>query len=328
MRLRLVFLACLLSAAARAQDLERAQDASTAIIRNMAAVPGSRPARKDAVSFYFVGHEDDWQLFMNPPAFKDVAATEDPASPLREAVFVHLTAGDAGSGLDAGTGRAPYYKARENGARAAIRFMADAQPGRMPRAASRSMVALNGHRVFRVAYRRTAAYFLRLPDGDGSGNGYDSTGHQSLRRLEDGDIRTMTAIDGSATYRGWPDLVATLRTLIDRERAGSPRVSLNVSDPDPAVNPGDHPDHRAASQAALEAAAELSCARRVLHQTYHVADLPPNLGPEEDEMQAGVFAVTAAGVTALGSPNTWEPHYKAWLGRGYSRVEEPAETCR
>jgi len=206
--------------------------------------------------------------------------------------------------------------------------MADAQPGRTAVTSNESMVTLHGHRVFRVGYRGSAAYFLRLPDGDGSGNGYDSTGHQSLQRLEEGKISSMTAIDGSATYEGWADLVATLRALIDLERAGSGRVSLNVSDPDPAINPGDHPDHRASSQAALEAAAGLRCARRVLHQTYHVADLPPNLGPEEDEMQAGVFAVTAAGVTALGSANTWEPHYKAWLGRGYARTQEPADGCR
>jgi len=29
-------------------------------------------ARPDRVSFYFAAHEDDWQLFMNPPAFQDV----------------------------------------------------------------------------------------------------------------------------------------------------------------------------------------------------------------------------------------------------------------
>ena len=27
----------------------------------------------DKVSFYFAAHEDDWQLFMNPSAFADVA---------------------------------------------------------------------------------------------------------------------------------------------------------------------------------------------------------------------------------------------------------------
>src|SRR5437588_6069943 len=74
----------------------------------------------DKVSFYFAAHEDDWQLFMNPSAFQDVADAKT------KAVFVHITAGDAGLGMGTGGRKHPYYLARENGAEAAIRFMADA----------------------------------------------------------------------------------------------------------------------------------------------------------------------------------------------------------
>src|SRR5262249_59027470 len=64
------------------------------------------PSRK--VSFYVVAHEDDWQLFMNPSAFKDItggAATT---------VFIHVTAGDDGMGTGTGGRKQPYYLAREN----------------------------------------------------------------------------------------------------------------------------------------------------------------------------------------------------------------------
>ena len=46
-------------------------------------------------------------------------------------VFVHLTAGDAGLGISIGGRKHPFYLARENGAEAAIQFMADtdAAPG-------------------------------------------------------------------------------------------------------------------------------------------------------------------------------------------------------
>ena len=44
--------------------------------------------RPDKVSVYFAAHEDDWQLFMNPSAFKDVI--KDAA----KTVFVHVTAGE------------------------------------------------------------------------------------------------------------------------------------------------------------------------------------------------------------------------------------------
>jgi len=41
------------------------------------------------VSFYFSAHQDDWRLFMNPSAFKDVLDDNT------KCVFIHMTAGDA-----------------------------------------------------------------------------------------------------------------------------------------------------------------------------------------------------------------------------------------
>ncbi len=78
----------------------------------------ARPYEK--ASFYFAAHQDDWQLFMNPSAFQDVTGAKT------KTVFVHLTAGDDGSGMGARGRKHPFYLARENGAEAAIRFMADA----------------------------------------------------------------------------------------------------------------------------------------------------------------------------------------------------------
>ena len=64
----------------------------------------------ERVSFYFAAHEDDWQLFMNPSAFQDVA------DPKTKTVFIHVTAGDAGEGMGNAGRKHPYYLARENGA--------------------------------------------------------------------------------------------------------------------------------------------------------------------------------------------------------------------
>src|SRR4051794_15523051 len=73
----------------------------------------------DKASFYFSAHQDDWQLFMNPSAFEDVSAVRT------KTIFVYLTAGDAGLGIGARGRKHPFYLARENGAEAAVRFMAD-----------------------------------------------------------------------------------------------------------------------------------------------------------------------------------------------------------
>lgn len=268
---------------------------------------------EDAVSFYVVGHEDDWQLFMNPPASQDVAGAA------RKAVFIHLTAGDAGQGAPSEEGRPPFFLARENGVDTALRFMTGG-PGR------EGFEDVRGHRLRRLSYRGAQAYFLRLPDG-GDGHGYERTGRQSLALLEKGAIPRIAAVDSSAVYAGWADLVATLRAIIDRERGDAKAVTFHVSETDPAVNPDDHPDHLAASQAALAAASSLKCARWFLHESYHVSSRPgnpANLTSEEREEQTAVFAATVAGVTALGGPSTWEPGYRQWLGRAYWRAREGA----
>src|SRR5262245_30984153 len=162
------------------------------------------------VAFYFGAHPDDWQLFMNPNAYYDVQ------KPSNKVVFVYVTAGDAGAGLGNGERSQPYYLARENGAMLSVKFMANA--AKPPEIPLDSVALISGHPIKRWLYRNTASYFLRLPDGSPPGTGYVTTASQSLKRLHEGTIRTMTSIDSSTTYQGWPDVRTTLRQLIDYER--------------------------------------------------------------------------------------------------------------
>src|SRR6476659_8826453 len=146
----------------------------------MAAAPAlaDEAKRPNKVSFYFAAHEDDWQLFMNPSAFQDVSGGA------RKTEYVHVTAGDAGLGAGLGGRKHPLYLARENGAEAAIRFMADGDEA--PGERQFSQQAFNGHPIYRVSYRNTVSYFLRVADGDASGAGFADTGFQSLKKLADG----------------------------------------------------------------------------------------------------------------------------------------------
>ena len=59
------------------------------------------------VSFYFTAHQDDWQLFMNPPAFRDALDGNT------KCVFIHMIASDAGLGTNNGGRKYPFYLARE-----------------------------------------------------------------------------------------------------------------------------------------------------------------------------------------------------------------------
>ena len=273
----------------------------------------------EKVSFYFAAHQDDWQLFMNPSAFQDVAESKT------KTVFVHLTAGDAGLGIGNGGRKHPYYLARENGAETAIHFMADS--GALPVDKVESNIEFNGHRIYRVSYRNTIAYYLRLPDGHPSGSGYQNTGSQSLKRLAEGQSETLTAIDGSAAYQGWNDLVSTLHALVDYERARAPLVQLNIAERDASINAHDHSDHQMTAKAALEAADGLICARRVFYVDYASSRLPENLDDQQRQMESSVLAVTAAGILALDHTSIWARYHRSYLGRNYFRVEEAAGRC-
>jgi hypothetical protein len=291
------------------------------VLAGLAATPalageGTPP---DKVSFYFAAHEDDWQLFMNPSAFDDVAGGAV------KTVFVHVTAGDAGIGTGANGRKHPYYLARENGADNAVRFMVDANTA--PASETAAHMDFNGHEVYRVTYRNTVRYFLRVPDGNPGGTGYAGTGWQSLQRLADGAIDTMTAIDGSAAYHGWGDLVATVRAIMAFERGSATLTQINVADPDPAINPGDHSDHLMTSRLAVEAAKDLGCVRRVYYVDYASSKLPENLSARQRDMESSVFAVTLAGVLAFDHGTAWRRYDDWYVGRNYFRVDGPTGAC-
>ena len=272
------------------------------------------------VSFYFSAHQDDWQLFMNPSAFRDVIDDDT------KSVFIHMTAGDAGLGTKSGGRKYPLYLARENGAESAIRFMADSDD-RQPVERVASPMNFNGHPIHRVSYRDTVAYFLRVPDGNPAGTGYADTSYQSLKRLADGQIDKLSAIDGTTSYNGWRDMVATLRAIIDFERGRAPSVQLNVAELDPVINPNDHSDHLMTAKVALDAAESLTCARRLHYVGYASANLPENLSPQDRDLKCSVFAVTLAGVLAFDHPAAWQHYDQNYVGRDYFRVEEGSGPC-
>jgi len=267
------------------------------------------------VAFYFSPHEDDWQLFMMPAAFRDIADNST------RCVFVHLTAGDAGLGLGTGGRRHPYYLAREHGAEAAIRFLADCD-GKPPEEPRIDAPVFARHAIRRVSYRNTVAYFPRLPDGNPDGGGYTATGLQSLKRLAENDVTTMTAIDGSADYFGWADLTAMLRALVIGESEG--RIpDLHIPELDATINPGDHADHRFTARAVRDAIDGLP-ARVFHHMGYAAGERPENLTGEDRDLKCAVYAVTMAGVLALDHTVAWRHYDALFAGRDYWREERVA----
>lgn len=275
-----------------------------------------------STSFYVVAHEDDWQLFMGLNAALDVP------TPDSKTVFVHTTAGDAGLGIGTGGTPVPYYVARENEALSAIRFLANRGVVGAGPNASVSTITINGKRLHRVAYKNAVAYFLRLPDGNvNGGSGYPSTGNQSLLLLALGSIPEISAIDGSAIYLGWADLVETLRGILLYEAHDSPDVWINVPDTNPLINPNDHPDHTYTGLAMLDAIAPLRCVNSALFTGYVSATMPTNLGTSEMMLQTALWAVTTAALADSYQLSTWDPGHNSFLGRQYFRTVGGTGAC-
>jgi hypothetical protein len=120
-----------------------------------------------ATSFYVVGHQDDWQLFMTSSAYDDVR------TPNTKVVCIYTTAGDGGNGTGTLNRTIPYYIAREEGALRAVQFAATRGFGNQDTSAK---TTVNNHTIMQSTYLNTTSYFFRLP-GTFDGNGYPGTGY-------------------------------------------------------------------------------------------------------------------------------------------------------
>lgn len=286
-----------------------------------ASVPPTMPPAP-TLSVFVVAHPDDWQLFMNPDAYH---AMDEPHE---KAVFVHVSAGDAGKGV--GGEPTPYYLAREEGALRAIRFMANAVNASAALGADSKPEAVDraGHKVARHTYANAVAYFLRIHDGNIVTGDQFQEHPLSLQRLRSGASVETKAIDDSARYAGWSDFVATLEAVVTSERAPGAALNLHIAELDERRNPGDHADHRAVAFAMEEVAASLPCARVSRHQEYATRDRPFNVKGADYTIDVGTWAATASGLSDLHAGSTWEPGHNSWLGRDYHRTQEPRGECR
>jgi len=286
------------------------------------AEQAARPPSPPTVSVFAVAHQDDWQLFMNPEAYH--AMNE----PQEKAVFIHVTAGDAGAGAG-GDGPVPYYLAREEGALRAVRFMANAADPTIGKGAAveSTMAMRGGHGVQRYAYANAVVYFLRLPDGN-IVNGAVYTPHpESLTRLRSGDAATSGTIEMSAQYEGWADLVETINAIVEAEKVTGSGLTLHIAELDEEINPRDHPDHRATAFAMEDVAKLHPCAPLYRHIEYHTKTMPVNVIGTDYMIDVGTWAATASGLSDNHAKATWEPEHNAWIGRAYSRVQPAAAGC-
>jgi len=260
---------------------------------------------------YVSAHPDDWQLFMNPNAYYDLQ------NPENKVVFLHITAGDAGSG----TGNTSYYLAREEGSLRAIRFLCNAINYELKQGAemSATQVLINGHLVLRYVYANAVAYFLRLPDGNFTGVGYPIHNHASIQKLYDGSVASFSAIDNSTKYASLNDFIKTIRDLLTLESNTMGEVTFNIADTNATMNPEDHSDHLHSSLIMQNVAKQLKMPSVRLYEEYATDKKDQNVFEDAFLVCAGTWGATASGLSDFYHNSTWNEGHNIWIGRQYFR---------
>jgi LmbE family N-acetylglucosaminyl deacetylase len=261
---------------------------------------------------FVAAHQDDWQLFMGTKVF------ESAQNPTDRTVLLHLTAGDAGHKM----GNDSYFRAREASALAAARFAVNANKtgAFYGDEMKREWLQIKGHIVLKYSYKQLSVYFLRLPDGNGDGSGFEANENKSLEKLFNRQIIDFSTIDGQSTYSNKEDLVGTLKALLTEVKQNQ-ALELHLTDTDSERNPGDHSDHRVASLFAQEASKGFESTSLHFYTGYHMKSLEPNLTPDEIKVKSALWGVSTAKLADHRHYSSWDSLHNAYLDREYVRVK-------
>jgi hypothetical protein len=258
-----------------------------------------------------VAHQDDWQLFMNPNVANSIQSPED------KTVIIHLTAGDAGYGM----GNDAFYKAREEGALRAVRFLSNIAEDRskIGDEMSRKVTLIRNHPILTYTYHNTVVYFLRLPDGNGDGSGFELHQQKSLEKFYNRQVVDFKAIDQSTTYTNKEDLLGTLKELIATAHTGT-QLEIHLSELSEDLNVDDHSDHLTASRFISEAATNQFKGEFYYYIDYQSANLESNLERSEILINSGAWGATASGLSDHRHASLWDEYHTTYLDRQYYRV--------
>nr|BFF13026.1 hypothetical protein GCM10025699_43290 [Microbacterium flavescens] len=165
---------------------------------------------------------------------------------------------------------------------------------------------------------------LRLPDGGTDGMGFPLTGDTSLLELSTGEIDSLAAVDGTATYT-----LASLSSTLDALMAAVQPTNINTLDHVGAIDDGDHPDHHVVG-ALVDAAQQRYTTPHGFagYQGYGIRDRPSNLTMAQitDKSQAFFRYAEHDPATCGGWDACWNKPEYDWLSRQYA-VGTPTTTA-
>jgi LmbE family N-acetylglucosaminyl deacetylase len=207
----------------------------TSLLRNLSQLKDTSCAGGRTI-LQTVAHQDDDLLFMNP----DLVQGINQGDCIRT---IYFTAGDAGHDQ-------AYWLSREEGAKAGYAQMLGIQD---PTWKSRDVQLSDNHQVKIALLQsntvRVSLIFMRLPDGNVSGNGFLADNSESLRKLANGTIDSIASVDSTSTYSK-ADIITALQQLMDRYNPAVVRT-LAMNNHSEAFR--DHSDHLAVGRLTQEA---------------------------------------------------------------------------
>ncbi|MGN7970411.1 PIG-L family deacetylase [Microbacterium sp. 22296] len=253
-------------------------------------------------------HPDDDIIFANPTISDAIDAGDCVRS-------IFVTAGDAGKGMR-------YVEARELGILRAYNDMRGMQGLWDPT----DLTLISGVHVRRLSPQgdpRVSVMFLRLPDGNITGEGFADTGFATLGDLFDGGIPALSPVTGGAPVTR-DQLLATVRELSVGFAPG--RVLTHIPRGS-AFAAGDHPDHSAVGGVVREALSTDPAVSPGIRYFvgYPSADLPRNLDGAVLDAKVDTYRIYAQQdevircadrAACLGTRTFGE-----WLRRSYPKTE-------
>jgi putative flippase GtrA/LmbE family N-acetylglucosaminyl deacetylase len=263
---------------------------------------GCTPGTKTIMNI--VAHEDDDLLFLSPDLLRSIQAGECVRT-------VYVTAGDSGQdGL--------YWQSRERGSQAAYSAMIGTSTtwvSQIVRLADGQFVSVSHP----LGNTKISLVFLRLPDGNMQGAGFERSRHESLERLEAGYQPVMHAADGQSIYTA-QQLTHTLQVLM--ETYGPQEIRTQAPEETATAFP-DHSDHRAVGRfvgQAFQAYEAQNSVSLSFYMGYPVRERELNLPPEDIKQKAWVFSVYAGFDDSVCQSMVLceqELTYGSYLGRQY-----------
>lgn len=224
-----------------------------------------------------VAHPDDDLLFMNPDLINNLQGGDCVRT-------IYLTAGDHGF-------QKSYWISREEGAKAAY---ANGLGVTKPRWKS-DFYSLPSEKVnlsiaqLRQANSRVSLLFLRIPDGNTQGHGFESNKQQSLQALYSGMISQVQSVDSQSRYTK-DALVNSLVVLMKKYKPSEIRTHIgerqNTKYPD-------HSDHEHTGKIALEAYRQYTVTNPgtsiIQYSGYSIKDYPSNVTERDLKAKKEMF---------------------------------------